>query len=605
MCGIAGYVRFHGPPEPDELLRMAESLRHRGPDDLGVYANGPAGLAHARLSIIDLAGGHQPLFNRRKTLALAANGEIYNYLELRARLREKGADFLTHSDSETILQAYAVYGNEFLTLLHGMYAFAIWDAVNNRMVLGRDRLGIKPLYYLQTPDRFAFASEIKTLLPMIAGGPAVNPRALLQFLQHGFSTGPETIVRGIKRVLPGEALTVDASGRIDRRTYWSITDIRPFDGTCDDALDTFDRLIDRVMTEHVRSDVPYGLFLSGGVDSGTLLSLLARYQDHPVRSFSVGYRETAGRNELTDAARISRLFGTRHTALLIDKEMLFRRIPHMVWAADELMRDFACLPTSILAEAAAGELKVVFTGEGGDEVFAGYGRYRRSRWQRFVKNLRYPGSDGFRTRNQWPRHMSSAVFGAELKEVSAERPRPMVAAWQTTPPSWSFVRRAQGTDLLEALPNNLLVKVDRMLMAFGLEGRVPFLDHRVVEFGLSLPDRFKVKSRRGKIFLKKWAEPALPADHLHRKKRGFHVPTTALLTEKFLARLEEKLTGNPAVARWFDPQGIKKLFLRHGRRHDMAVEIWSLMQFAMWHRIFIDDPGRKPSTEENPLDWMS
>lgn len=605
MCGIAGYITFHGPPEPDELLRMAESLRHRGPDDLGVYANGPAGLAHARLSIIDLAGGHQPLFNQQKTLALVANGEIYNYLELRTRLREKGAVFLTRSDSETILQAYAVYGNAFLTHLHGMYAFAIWDAAKNRMILGRDRLGIKPLYYLQTPDRFAFASEIKTLLPMLADGPAVNPRALLQFLEHGFSTGAETIVPGIKRVMPGEAVIIDGSSRIERLKYWSINDIRPFDGNYDDAADTFDHLIDRVMTEHVRSDVPYGLFLSGGVDSGTLLSLLARFQDHPVRSFSIGYQVTSGRNELSDAARISKIFGTEHTAILIDNDRLFKRIPHMVWAADELMRDFACLPTSILAEAAARELKVVFTGEGGDEVFAGYGRYRRRPWQRFMKNLIHPGSDGFRTGNQWKRQLRGAVFGTELKTICADRQRPFGAAWETTPSAWGFLRRAQGTDILEALPNNLLVKVDRMLMAFGLEGRVPYLDHRIVEFGLSLPDHFKVRSRQGKLFLKKWAEDALPVDHLYQKKRGFHVPVGALLQGKFLVRLEEKLINNRAVCRWFNPRGIKTLFLRHRRRNDTAVEIWSLMQFALWHRLFIDDPGQRPSPEENPLDWMS
>ncbi|AUM01050.1 asparagine synthase (glutamine-hydrolyzing) [Rhodocyclaceae bacterium] len=603
MCGIAGYFCKNQTPDTDELWRMANALRHRGPDDAGVHVSGPVGLAHTRLSIIDLQGGHQPLADTAGKLTLVANGEIYNYPELTATLTRQGRRFQTASDSETILHAYAVYRRDFLQHLHGMFAFALYDATQNQLILARDRLGIKPLYYVELPDRVAFASEIKALLPILPHAPQIHEGALAQFLENQFSSGEETCVRGIRRVLPGEALAIDADLRIQRWRYWSALTVRPRRIGFEDAAAEFDTLMEQVMREHMRADVPYGLFLSGGVDSAVLAAMLHRYQDQPIRSFSIGYRGVRQADELDDAARIAQRFGTEHTALEVDGNAILRRIPHMVWAADELMRDYACLPTSLLAQHASRELKVVLTGEGGDEVFAGYGRYRESPIARFFKQLRAPGTGGFRTRGQWQARHRDAL-GTQLKLQRRTARTPFIGAWRDTPADWSHTQRCQYTDLVTALPDNLLLKADRMLMAFGLEGRVPFVDHRIVEFGLSLPDELKIRSGQGKLFLKRWAERHLPADHLYRPKRGFHVPIGEWLRGPVLDALAEKLPASPAIQTWFNLAGVRRLLADQRAGRSASREIMCLLQFAIWHRLFIEHPGLRPTPDEDPLAWI-
>jgi asparagine synthase (glutamine-hydrolysing) len=605
MCGIAGFIKRDGEPEPHLLDAMAALLSHRGPDEQGVHLVGRTGLVHTRLSIIDLSGGHQPMLSRDPELALVANGEIYNYVELREELIGRGRDFLTSSDSETILQSYAAFGDSFIDKLHGMFAFALYDAAKRRLTLARDRLGIKPLYFVELPDRIAFASELKALLPTLPRAPEVNPGALAQFLHNQFNTGRETIFQGIQRLLPGEILTIDKDLQPKLRRYWSALEVEPRNVSYEDAWQEFDTLMDRVMRVHIRSDVPYGLFLSGGVDSGILASLLRRFQDKPIRSFSVGYTVARQSGELDDAQRVARLFGTEHTPLLLDQESVLRRLPHTVWAADDLLRDYACLPTSILAQTAAQELKVVFTGEGGDEVFAGYGRYRQSGLQRWLKNLVAPGSGGFRTRSQLRRRFTARLLKPKVENARHAVRAPFIQAWQATPISWSDVQRSQYTDIVTNLPDDLLVKADRMLMSFGLEGRVPFLDHRIVEFGLSLPDGLKLASRQGKMFLKRWAEQFLPPDHLYRRKLGFHVPIGEWLQGPYLDRLCSKLEHNPAIREWFKPSGVSAICRQQRSKQIASREIWSLMQFAIWHRLFIEHPGKRPLPEEEPLDWIS
>ncbi len=606
MCGIAGFYHRHPSPDAAERLqRMAAALHHRGPDDSGVYLRGGLGLAHTRLSIIDLAGGHQPLFDDQRGLALVANGEIYNYVELREELIAAGRPFATHSDCETILQAYAEHDRDFLPRLRGMFAFALHDERQGTLTLARDRLGIKPLFYTETSDGIAFASEIKALLALLPTPPAINPRALAQYLQNQFNSGEETIFEGIRRLPPGSALRIDAEGRIERWRYWSALEVEPRQCSFEEAAREFDQLMDSAMHEHMRSDVPFGLFLSGGVDSAILLAMLDRYQDKPIRSFSVGFSGARLSDELDDAERIAQRFRTEHTPLKLDQQAVFRRLVHTVWTADDLMRDYASLPTDILAQHASREVKVVFTGEGGDEVFAGYGRYRKSALQRWAKNLIAPGSGGFRTRGHWRRPWPRRVFGAELQAAQAAVREPFIQAWQATPRRWDDVQRSQYVDLTTALPDNLLVKADRMLMGFGLEGRVPFLDHRIVEFGLSLPSELKIKPGQGKLFLKRWAEQYLPHDHLYRKKRGFHVPVGDWLQGDFLAGLTEKLPRNPAIRQWFRAAGVEQMLAAQKAGKDASREIWGLMQFAIWHRLFVEEPGRVPAAEEDPLEWIS
>ena len=605
MCGIAGIITDGGEADESQLRRMANLLRHRGPDDTGIYRHEGLGLAHTRLSIIDLAGGHQPLFDSHGNLALIANGEIYNYRELSARLEKRGCRFLTKSDSETILQAYAAYGIDFLRYLHGMFAFALYDKTKQKLILARDRLGIKPLYYLQLPGKVAFASEIKALLPILPQSVAIECVAFAQFLENEFSTGTRTIIHGINRVLPGEVIEIDTGLRLKKTRYWSTLDVPPTNMGFDDAFEQFDALMKQVIQDHLHADVPFGLFLSGGVDSGILAALLSRYHDQPLRTFSVGYRNGDTTGEVERAENIARQFNTVHTTFTLSGSDILNRIPHMIWTTDELMFDTASLPTSILSEHASADVKMVFTGEGGDEVFAGYGRYRRTRLQRLLKTAIAPGSGGFRTHGQWSRSYAQNTFGPDLRDARRSIRIPFINAWQQTPSCWSAIQRSQYTDLTTSLPDNLLVKVDRMLMGFAIEGRVPYLDHRIVEFGLSLPDRLKVHSGQGKMFLKRWAEQYIPKDHLYRKKSGFGVPLSSWLRGTLLEQIGQKLLANRAITEWFDCRGVKQLIADQHKHRGATKEIMNLVHFAVWHRLFIEQSVEKPSPNENFLDWIA
>ena len=549
MCGIAGMVLRQGRVDADSLVRMAATLRHRGPEDTGHYVSEAFGIAHTRLAIIDLAGGHQPIFDRDKRYALVANGEIYNYRELRAELEALGARPQSASDSEVVLHGWAQWERASLKRLHGMYAFALFDHAQRQLWLVRDRLGIKPLYYARLADRVLFASEIKALLRALPSTPDVDPVALAQFFENQASSGRQTIFRGIERVLPGEALRIDAELNIEHLRYWRATDVAPRELTHEQAVEEWEPLFEQVMREHMRADVPYGVFLSGGVDSAVLLAQLKRLHSQPVRSYSIGWSDAAQTDELDGAQRIAQLLGSDHQPIRLSSQQVFRRLPRCVWAADDLMRDYACLPTLALAEAAGRELKVVFSGEGGDEAFAGYGRYRPAWAERVFKSLRYPGSGGFRARGELDAGWARRLFQPPLHEALEQHRAPFVQAWSETPASWSDLQRRQYVDLSTNLPDDLLVKADRMLMAFHVEGRVPFLDHRVVEFGLSLPDALKVRRDAGKVFLKRWAEGFLPADHLWRHKAGFHVPVGEWLRGDFLAALAQKLPASPALRR--------------------------------------------------------
>lgn len=606
MCGIAGIILRPGRrPEPELLARMSAQLAHRGPDDSGIHCSGAVGLAQTRLSIIGLATGHQPMVSEDGRLALAANGEVYNYIELNAELCAQGRRLRTDSDSETILHAYAAHGLDCLPRLRGMYAFALHDAREERLILARDRLGIKPLFYVRLADRIAFASEIKALLAILPERPRVAPGALRQFLQNQFAAGEDALIAGIERVLPGEALIVDRDLGVRRHRYWSALDVTPRRIGLEEAMVELDGLMHAAMREHMRADVPFGLFLSGGVDSAVLAAMLHAHGAGRIKSFSVGYQGTAMAHELDEAARVAAHFGLDHTPLALRIDQVFSRIPHSIWCADELMRDYACLPTSILAETAGAELKVVFSGEGGDEVFAGYGRYHPRPAERWIKSMLHPGSGGFRTRGQWAGRWSRRLFGPSLRAAADADRAAVLRAWRETPDPWSDMQRRQYTDLITALPDNLLVKTDRMLMGFALEGRVPFLDHRIVEFGLSLPDTLKVRRHRGKWLLKRWAEPRLPPGHLDRRKRGFHVPVGDWLRGEVAEQVGQRLMRSRGVQEWFRTEAIPELVAARQRGQGGGRELFGLMQFAIWHRLFIEQPGLRPAPSEDPLEWIA
>jgi asparagine synthase (glutamine-hydrolysing) len=333
--------------------------------------------------------------------------------------------------------------------------------------------------------------------------------------------------------------------------------------------------------------------------------MLSRLQDQPVRTFSVGYKDATKRDELEEAGHIAKKFESRHTEIRLDQQALFNRIPHHVWAADDLMRDYASIPTSALSEAAGREIKVVFSGEGGDEVFGGYRRYRQPRIVYGVNNLFSSGSGGFRTRSEWWRRSSRQAFGPVLRRLYPSFREPYKRAWETAPPSWSHLQRCQYTDIVTDLTDSLLVKVDRMMMGFSLEGRVPFLDHRIVEFGLGLPDELKVRGGQPKVFLRRWAERYIPRDHIYTKKRGFVVPMREWLSGRVLDDLEQKLTNNAVIQHWFDTARLPALFAVQRRHGKAAREVFCLMQFAIWQRMFIEQrTSSPPSADEDPRDWL-
>lgn len=603
MCGIAGV--FSASPVDNTMLdRMAQRLAHRGPDGQGRHVAGHVGLLHTRLSIIDLEGGAQPLKNEDHSLTLVANGEIYNYRELRVELEELGHRFATHSDCETILHAYEAWGMQFLERLQGMFAFALHDARRDELILVRDRLGIKPLYYCHDHRGLAFASEIKALLPWL-GKPEVNPHGLAQFLQSNFACAPQTLFQGVEKLPPGHLARIDSgSMRVEQCAYWSALQVATLDIGLGDALEQFDGLMQDVMNIHMRADVPLGLFLSGGVDSSLLAALLAQRVREPLRTFSVGFPGSSVHNELDAARRVAEQFHTHHSAFEVSADDMLNYLPRSIWAADDLTADYANLPVSMLAEHAGAELKVVFSGEGGDEVFAGYGRYRTPWIRHAWAALRAPGSGGFRSRGIFDK-TRPALFKPELAVAMQSWRRPFQEAWQQAPKHWSRLQRMQYIDIKTWLPDDLLIKADRMLMAWGLEGRVPFLDHRVVEFGLALPDEFKIERRTGKRFLRLWGERYLPRDHLWARKKGFTVPVDDWLRGERLQTLIKVLPESGGIRNWFDPSEVRKLLLaqQQGARHSSA--LWSLLNFAVWYRIYMESDGSKPAGQTNPLDFIA
>ncbi|MGE5320202.1 MAG: asparagine synthase (glutamine-hydrolyzing), partial [Hyphomicrobiaceae bacterium] len=549
MCGIAGVVSA-APVDAALLDGMARRLAHRGPDGQGRHVAGNVGLLHTRLAIIDLEGGAQPLYNEDRSLALVANGEIYNYRELRAELEALGHRFATHSDCETLLHGYEAWGIAFLDRLQGMFAFALHDTQRGELILARDRLGIKPLYYCHDGRGLAFASEIKALLPWL-GTPEVNPNGLAWFLQANFTCAPQTLLQGVDKLPPGHLARID-TGTLQARVhaYWSPLQVTPLGLSLKDALERFDVLMKDVMDIHMRADVPLGLFLSGGVDSSLLAALLAQRVDAPLRTFSVGFPGTSVHNELDAARRVAEQFHTRHSVFEVCADDMLNCLPRSVWAADDLAADYANLPVSMLAERAGQELKVVFSGEGGDEAFAGYGRYRAPWIRQAFAALRAPGSGGFRTRGIFD-HTREGLFKPLLAEAMNHWRQPFQDAWQRTPKHWTRLQRMQTVDLSTWLPDDLLIKADRMLMAWGIEGRVPFLDHRVVEFGLALPDAYKIEGRTGKRFLRLWGERYLPREHLWARKKGFTVPVDDWLRGERLNTLLKVLPDSAGIRAWF------------------------------------------------------
>ncbi len=568
MCGIAGLILSPSapPPDPATLATMIARLAHRGPDGSGHTVVGRIALLHNRLAIIDLATGDQPLFAGQA--ALVCNGEVYNYRELRAALPE--TSFTTNSDCEPPLHLWLRDGpGGYARHLRGMFAIAMHDRVGRSITLTRDPFGIKPLYTAQIAGGLAFASEPQAMLETGLVPRRLRPAARSELLQLQFTTGTETIFEGIHRVLPGETLTCADGHVLSRNRLPALPDTPTEAIGEDEALARLDRALEESVDLHQRSDVPYGMFLSGGIDSATLLALMARLNSQPVLAFTAGWDGGAA-DERAQAAVVARAAGARHETIEITEAMVWRHLPEIVACMDDPTADYAIIPTWFLARRARQDVKVVLCGEGGDEIFGGYGRYRSAMrpWWLGGRVMRARGCfDRVDVLHTPPLGWRDGYAASEGRASEGGRSR---------------LAAAQATDVADWLPHDLLLKLDRCLMAHAVEGRTPFLDPGVAAAGFPLPDALKVRKGRGKWILRKWLEKHLPEANPWAPKQGFTVPVGTWIARQG-SRLGPLVAAQPGVAEIADRAKVEALFRNCGTGWPGGFAAWSLLFYALWH----------------------
>ena len=577
MCGIAGLILSSSaqPPDPAVLSKLIDSLHHRGPDGTGHAVVGRVALVHNRLSIIDLVTGDQPLFAGSATLV--CNGEVYNYRELRAGMPD--VKFATNSDCEPPLHLWLQDGADYAKNMRGMYAVAIHERNARTVTLTRDAFGIKPLYTAQVAGGMAFASEPRALLESGLVARKVRPSARDELLQLQFTTGADTIFEGIQRVLPGETLTCADGHIIDRRRISPLPEGGPETIDEDAALKRLDKALEESVDLHQRSDVPYGMFLSGGIDSATLITLMARLNKDPVVAFTAGFDAPGAADERDHAAATAKAVGAKHETIEVNEKMVWDHLPEIVACMDDPTADYAIIPTWFLARRARQDVKVVLSGEGGDEIFGGYDRYRRAMrpWWLGGQTPWLGGSfDKVNVLREKPVHWREGMAAAEARVAEL---------------GLSRLASAQALDIADWLPHDLLLKLDRCLMAHAIEGRTPFLDKGIAEAAFRLPDGLKVRSGMGKWILRKWLEKNLPMARPFAPKQGFTVPVGEWIKGRG-AELGKLVAAQPGVAEIAYPEKVEALFANIGRwRHGFAC--WKLLFYALWHRRHI--LGQEPA----------
>jgi asparagine synthase (glutamine-hydrolysing) len=620
VCGICGIVSSRGRVDRERLAKMSATLAHRGPDSEGTFAKGAVGLAARRLAIIDVAGGDQPIANEDGNCTVVQNGEIYNYAELTRSLERAGHTFRSRSDTEAIVHAYEEWELGFAERLRGMFALALWDARRRRLVLARDRFGIKPLYYRATEAELAFASQLDAL-----PRGELDLDALEAFLATSVVPGPLSIFREIRKLPPGHVLTWE-EGRVALERFARVA---PLPVHSDDRAELVEecraRLRDSVRA-HLVSDVPVGVLLSGGVDSGTLAALAAAESSEPVRTFSIGFVERSF-DELAGARAVAERYGTRHRELVL-RPSAAQLLPALADAFDEPFADSSALPTYLVSRLAAEDVKVALSGEGGDELFGGYYTYaadllaervgalarlarpaiellpsstRRTsfdyRAKRFVRAAHLPPLE----RHEGWKEIFSADARAELTgrhhdfdPLSLPRARFVEAAGS------DLLTRLQQVDLAGYLVDDLLVKTDRASMAWSLETRVPFLDPVVATFALSLPADAKVRGFAKKRLLRQAVEPLLPREVVHGAKRGFSIPAAAWLRGELEPFARETLA--PATLRrqgYLRPETVTRVLDRHtSGREDLSRQLWGLLSFTLWYERHVEGLKRDAPLEQ-------
>jgi len=617
MCGIAGFVtRAEGVPVAEALSRMAFTMMHRGPDDVG-YLEAQAGpwriaLAHRRLSIIDLSTGHQPLGNEDGSVQIVFNGEIYNFQDLSAQLVALGHTFATQSDTETIVHAYEQWGDACVHHLRGMFAFAIWDAQRQRLLMARDRFGKKPLFLHETGASVVFASEIKSILSFPGVRVEVNPDALWDYLTYRYVPGPATLFRGIRKLMPG-TYAVWERGVLREHRYYTPPDRDPLNARDlpSDPVGTFLDKLDESVRIRMISDVPFGAFLSGGVDSSAIVGLMSRHSTQPVKTFSVGFSESAY-SELAYAKTIADQFKTDHHELYVAQGDLIQHLPALVRFRDAPVAEPSDIPIYLLSMEARKSVKMVLTGEGADEFLGGYPKHVYERYAAAYQALPAP----VRTKLLEPligalpyqfRRAKTAIVNLGLEQYSERMPRwfgalsdeecsQLVALSKpvrdaipshldSSEPN-SALRRILYFDQTSWLPDNLLERGDRMTMAASIEARMPFMDHELADLVSHLPDRFRVRGHTGKWILREAMKRLLPRDILERPKIGFRVPVNEWFRTSMRDYLCDHLTGpNSRTRQYFHRAALDKLVAEHmGGRHNHEKLLWCLLNLEIFHR---------------------
>lgn len=627
MCGIHGILSLRNGhrPDPEHLRLMGAASIHRGPDDEGGYAGEGVILGMRRLSIIDLEGGHQPISNEDGTLWVVCNGEIYNFRELRAELSGAGHVFKTGSDTEVILHLYEKYGDDFVRYLDGMFCFALWDSSRKRLLIGRDRLGIKSLYYFQDDSRLIFASEAKSILALPGISVDLDSDAVEQYLALGYVPTPYSMFKGMRK-LPPASLMVCENGNVSIRQYWKVPDeIDGFMTETQWAEQLLDKLEQSVVSQMV-SDVPLGAFLSGGIDSSCVVGLMARNSDQPIKTYSIGFDTgKAGEyyNELPYARKVSELFKTDHKEIIV-RPNVTELLPKLLWHLDEPMADTALITTFLVAQFAREDVTVILSGAGGDELFGGYRRYLGEYYGRFYQGLprwfrsavlhplarRLP-SDRHAPFLNLMRYARSFILSAELP--FEERYRSYVQVFSQEgrvkltgkPEADGFdaigrafeqakngdaIHRLFQVDLQTQLPDDILMLTDKMTMATSLECRVPLLDQELVELAARMPSSMKVHGRQLKYILKKALGTLLPDEILHRQKRGFGAPMGAWLKHELQPLMKQVLSREAVEKRGlFNWQAVEEVVSLHmSNKEDHTDHLLALMNLEIWCRIYMD-----------------
>jgi asparagine synthase (glutamine-hydrolysing) len=629
ICGIAFSTRSRRAVDAQELVRMRDTMTHRGPDDFGIFNQGRVGLAHRRLSIIDVAGGHQPMHDDAGSLHIVYNGEIYNHAELRASLERRGHRYRTRCDTETILRLYQEDGPGAVDQLRGMFAFAIWDSRREELFLARDRLGEKPLYYVQADDgSLYFASEIKALLAAKATRAELNYEALPDYLANHVPSGTATLFVGVQQLLPGHTLRW-RDGALEIRQYWdlSFADSKDAQRTDTDLIAEFGERFTEAVRMRLMSDVPLGVFLSGGIDSASIAAVMSRLVPEPIKTFSVGFAEREA-NELSYARTVADAFRTDHHEVVVSPDEFRDALPTLVWHEDRPLGHVASVPLYFVARLATDHVKVVLTGEGSDELLAGYGRYARTLHnvrlgrhyhrmvpasvrrvvRRAVERLRL-GSLARRKLERtflcippdlpsiyfdnfavFPRALQAQLLTPAAKEqVAGTDPYRMMREYLDRTDAGTLLDRLLYVDSKTYL-HGLLMKQDQMSMAASIESRVPFLDHQLVEFAAGLPTRLKLQGSTTKRILRESMRGILPPSILARPKMGFPVPVGSWFRGRWRGMVTELVLGGRARQRGiFNPEEVSRLVDEHvSGRVDHTERLWALVNFELWLRRFVD-----------------